>query len=231
LKVKLERTFPMPAAPDVTWGVLSDVAGVASCMPGAKITEKIDDTHYKGTVAVKLGPASLSFRGEIEVRALEAATRTLHLVAKGTDTTGSSFASMDLTARVEARDDGTSALAGSSEAAVGGKAAAFGGRMMDAVSDQILKQFAANFAARVAALAQPAPAAAETQPVAAAGGAATMSEAPPAPGAATVAAAAPATAASASVAPAAPSAELNGFALLWAIFRDWLRGLFSKKAS
>jgi carbon monoxide dehydrogenase subunit G len=230
LKVKLERTFPMPAAPDVTWGVLSDVAGVASCMPGAKITEKIDDTHYKGTVAVKLGPASLSFRGEIEVRALEAATRTLHLVAKGTDTTGSSFASMDLTARVEALDDGTSALAGSSEAAVGGKAAAFGGRMMDAVSDQILKQFAANFAARVAALAQPAAPTPGTPPGVAAGGVATTPEAASSPGAPSAANAAPGVA-SPSAAPAPPPAELNGFALLWAIFRDWLRGLFSKKAS
>jgi carbon monoxide dehydrogenase subunit G len=230
LKVKLERTFPMPAAPDVTWGVLSDVAGVASCMPGAKITEKIDDTHYKGTVAVKLGPASLSFRGEIEVRALEAATRTLHLVAKGTDTTGSSFASMDLTARVEALDDGTSALAGSSEAAVGGKAAAFGGRMMDAVSDQSLKQFAANFAARVAALAPPAAPTPGTPPGVAAGGVATTPEAASSPGAPSAANAAPGVA-SPSAAPAPPPAELNGFALLWAIFRDWLRGLFSKKAS
>ena len=34
-----------------------------------------------------------------------------------------------------------------------GKAAAFGGRMMNSVADQILKQFAANFAAQVAALA------------------------------------------------------------------------------
>ena len=28
-----------------------------------------------------------------------------------------------------------------------------------------------------------------------------------------------------------PPQELNGLALLWAIFRDWLRGLFSKKAA
>ena len=30
-----------------------------------------------------------------------------------------------------------------------GKAAAFGGRMMNSVADQVLKQFAANFAAQV----------------------------------------------------------------------------------
>ncbi|MEP6701989.1 MAG: SRPBCC domain-containing protein, partial [Betaproteobacteria bacterium] len=130
----------MPASAPVTWNVLSDIAAVATCMPGAAITEKIDDTHYKGTVRVKLGPANLSFRGEIEVLQLDATIRTLHLAAKGTDTTGSSFAEMDLSARVETTPDGLSALVGTSEASVGGKAAAFGNRMMDAVSDQILKQ-------------------------------------------------------------------------------------------
>ena len=114
-------------------------------MPGAKITERLDDTHYKGTVTVKVGPATLAFRGDIEVRSWTPATRTLRLIAKGTDTRHSG-ASMDLTARVEAAEDGASNLVGHSEASVSGKAAAFGGRMMDAVADQVLKQFAANFA-------------------------------------------------------------------------------------
>jgi carbon monoxide dehydrogenase subunit G len=175
---------------------------------------RVDDTHYKGTVSVKLGPANLSFRGEIEVLELDAATRTMHLIAKGTDTTGSSVASMDLVARVDATADGLSALTGTSEASVGGKAAAFGNRMMDAVSDQILKQFAGNFSARVAAL-QPAAAAPAS---AASAGASAPAVAP---------AAAPSGAAP--VAPAEPS-ELNGLALFWAIVRDWFRGLFSKRS-
>ena len=42
VKVTLDRTFPMPAGPDVAWGVLQDIEAVAACMPGAKITERID---------------------------------------------------------------------------------------------------------------------------------------------------------------------------------------------
>jgi carbon monoxide dehydrogenase subunit G len=106
--------------------VLQDIAAVASCMPGAKITERVDDTHYKGTVAMKVGPASLSFRGDIEVKGLDASSRTLRLSAKGTDTTGSSAASMDLTARIDALDAKSCNLAGESEVSMSGKAAAFG---------------------------------------------------------------------------------------------------------
>lgn len=152
MKIQLEKSYPMPASADTGWALLQDIEGVASCMPGAKITERVDAQHYKGTVAVKLGPASLSFRGEIEVRGLDAAARSLHLFAKGTDSTGGSAASMDLTARVEAVDAASCNLVGTSDVTMSGKAATFGGRVMGPVSDQILGQFAANFAAKVQAM-------------------------------------------------------------------------------
>ena len=152
MKVTLEKTFPMPAAADTAWALLQDIEGVAGCMPGARITERIDTQHYKGTVAVRFGPASMSFRGEVEVRGIDAATQTLRLFATGTDTTGSSAASMDLTARVEAVDAASCNLLGTSEVSMSGKAATFGGRMMGSVADQVLKQFAANFATQVQAL-------------------------------------------------------------------------------
>jgi hypothetical protein len=152
MKVELEKTFPMPATVDAAWGFLQNIEGVAGCMPGAKITERIDDTHYKGTISVRVGPAGMSFKGEIEVQGLFAGTRTLHLVGKGSDTSGTSGASMDLVARIDpGASEGTSNLVGKSEVTMSGKAAAFGGRMMGSVADQILKQFAGNFAAQVQA--------------------------------------------------------------------------------
>ena len=152
MKVQIDKVYAMPASADLSWQFLQDIAAVAACMPGATITERLDDTHYKGTVTVKVGPATMSFRGDIEVRALDAATRTLRLIGKGSDTTGTSGASIDLTARVEAAEGGASNLVGKSEATVSGKAAAFGGRMMTSVADQVLKQFAANFAAQIESL-------------------------------------------------------------------------------
>ncbi|HEY2629106.1 MAG TPA: SRPBCC family protein [Usitatibacter sp.] len=200
MKVTIEKAFPIAAAPQATWNVLRDIEAVAPCMPGAKITERIDDTHYKGAVAVKVGPASLSFRGEIEVAALDPAAMMIHLLAKGMDSTGSSTASMDLTATVEAADGGASVLKGVCESTVNGKAAAFGGRLMNSVADQILDQFAANFSLRVTATATSATAAAES------------------------------TLAAATVADVAPAQQLDGLALAWGAFKSWLRNLFGKKS-
>jgi uncharacterized protein len=223
MKVRLERSFPLPGSADTAWALLQDIDAVAACMPGAKITERIDERHFKGTVAVKFGPASMGFRGDVEVLAIDAATRTLQLVGKGTDSTGSSGASMDLTARIEADDAAACRLVGTSEVSMSGKAAAFGGRMMDSVADQVLKQFAANFAARVAAMQTAAAPAPSSDASAASAQVQTSATTAPPASASTPAAGAP----PAPVAPSAPAAapQLNAFALLWAIVRDWLRSL------
>src|SRR5471030_1792715 len=156
MKVVLEKVFPLAASSDGAWQVLQDIPTVAGCMPGAKITERIDATHYKGTITVRLGPATMSFKGDIEVLNLDAAARSLHLVGKGTDSTGSSAASMDLVASVQAAGD-VCELTGKSEVTMSGKAAALGGRLMVPVADQMLKQFVANFAARLQASPAPQP--------------------------------------------------------------------------
>jgi uncharacterized protein len=205
MKVQLEKSFPMPASADVTWTLLQDIEGVAGCMPGARITERIDPTHYKGMVAVKFGPANLSFRGDVEVKSLEPATKTLRLAGKGTDTTGTSGASMDLTARVDAIDANSCNLTGTSELSVSGKAATFGGRLMGAVGDQVLKQFADNFAAKVKALQAQAP-----EPPAPPGGSPTAAEPAIAP-------------------EPEPARPLNGPALLWGAMKNWLRSLFGRR--
>ena len=205
MKVEIAKSYPMPASAEIAWAFLQDIEAVAGCMPGAKITERLDAGRYKGTVTVRVGPATMSFRGEVEMKDVDPAARTLRLVGKGTDSTGSSGAMLNLTARVAAEEAGRSTLVGTSEVSMSGKAAAFGGRMMNTVADQVLKQFADNFAARVGAIqaqqAAPAPAAQLAAP------AAVDAAAPPA------------------------AAELNGLALLWAIVRDWLRGLFGRKAA
>jgi carbon monoxide dehydrogenase subunit G len=213
MKVDLERTFPLPGSAETAWAFLQDIEAVAGCMPGAKISERLPSGAYKGTVTVRAGPATMAFRGELEVRDVDAAARSLRLLGRGTDSTGSSGASMTLDARIEAQGAGASALVGRSEVTMSGKAAAFGGRMMNSVADQVLKQFADNFAAQVQARAQP-PAAGDGAPV-------------------TAAERAPAPARLDATPPAPPPAarELNGLALLWAVFRDWLRGVFGGRSA
>lgn len=171
MEVKLEKRYPVAASVDQAWAVLGDVRATAACMPGAAITEQVDATHYKGSVKSKIGPAMMNFGGEIEVLALDAATKSMQMLGKGADKAGSS-ASMNLAARIEPGEGGVdSVLVGSATVVVSGKLAQFGSRLLVPVSDAMLAQFADNFRAAAAAV-----------PVAAAGAPAAAPAAPtPAP--------------------------------------------------
>lgn len=151
MQVKLEKIIPIEAPPSAGWTFLQDIPGVAACMPGAEITDTIDDKHYKGKIKAKIGPASMAFNGDLTVQGIDAGKRELHLIGKGQDSKGTSTAEMDLTAVIlDAR--GGSELRGTARVTVNGKAASLGGRLMTQVADQILNQFGKNFSNNVLAL-------------------------------------------------------------------------------
>jgi carbon monoxide dehydrogenase subunit G len=151
MQVTLNKVFPIDGSVNDAWALLNNIEQVASCMPGAAITETIDEHNFKGSVKVKIGPMNVAFNGTIEVQAINADEYQVHLIARGKDSKGSSSASMDLTARVRSGDSGASELTGDADVTVDGKLANFGGRMMTQVADQILDQFADNFRGKLAA--------------------------------------------------------------------------------
>jgi carbon monoxide dehydrogenase subunit G len=213
MEVKLDKRYPVAAGIEPAWEVLCDIRAVAACMPGAQVTEQIDEAHFKGTVKSKVGPAVMSFGGDIELQGVSLADRTLKMLAKGADKAGSS-ASMQLTAHLEPGEaPGHSVLVGQATIIVSGKLAQFGSRLLVPVSDAMLAQFADNF--RAAAIAR-IPVSAPVAPASPAAGA-------------PAAAAPPAAPAPTAPKPAAPVKELNALALMWTVFKGWLAGLFGKK--
>lgn len=224
MEVKLDKRYPLDVSIDQAWAVLSDIRATAACMPGAAVTEQVDDTHYKGTVRSKIGPAVMQFGGDIEVKALDAATRTMQMMAKGADKSGSS-AAMDLAATLEPGETGgSSVLVGAATVTVSGKLAQFGNRLLVPVSDAMLAQFADNFRAAAAAVPLPSSAASAAPAAEAAAPAGTSGNAP-------AATEAPAAVSAPVPRPApAPVKELNAIALMWTVFKNWIAGLFGKRA-
>jgi carbon monoxide dehydrogenase subunit G len=62
--ISLSEEVTIPSPPDRVWPLLSDPAVVASCIPGAALTNSGEDGAYQGTVRVKFGPTVALFRGE-----------------------------------------------------------------------------------------------------------------------------------------------------------------------
>ena len=212
MQVKLEKQYPIQADIESAWKILGNIPELAGCMPGAQITETIDDRHYKGQVKVQVGPASAAFGGTIDVLEFDPARKLIRLQGKGADKGGSS-ASMDLTATLaNGAQPGECLLFGASDVIVNGKFAQFGGRMMTSISDMLLSQFAQNFSAKAAALQQSAAAEAAAGAAGAAPSATVLrgSGAPPSPA-------------------ALPASELNALAISWQLIKNFVAGLFGKR--
>ena len=212
MEVKLDKQYPLDVDAERAWTLLTDLKAVAGCMPGAELTEQLGEGSYKGAVKIKVGPAVAQFAGQVDVLETVPAERKMVMRGKGADKGGSS-ASMDLTAVILAdpANPAHCVLNGSASVIVNGKFAQFGGRMMVQVSDMILAQFVENF--RQTALSLPAPASA-------------MAGGPSAASASPTADAAPA----ASHAAPKVASELNGLAIFWALLKNWVSGLFGKRA-
>lgn len=208
MEVTIDKQYPIPASIENCWQVLSNITDLATCMPGASITEKLDETHYKGSVKVKVGPAAAAFAGDIEVQGIDPALKQIRLLGKGADRGGSS-ASMQLTASLLAQSDGTTNLVGKADVIVNGKFAQFGGRMMTSVSDMILQQFADNFSVKSQALVNTHATAQDNN--------STSDLSKEAAGVASPAA-------------KAPHTEINGLAIAWMLIKDFFKGLVGKKS-
>ncbi len=213
MEVKIDKRYPLPVEVERAWALLRDIRAVAGCMPGAQITEQESENTYKGLMKVKVGPAQAQFGGTVEVLELDPGSRRLSLRGKGADK-GGSQASMELHATIEpaADDPARATLHGDATVQVTGKFAQFGARMMVQVSEMLLAQFVEHFGSTAQQLPQAQPA---------------SPDGAQAPGDAAGAAQAPATAPAATP-PQAPR-ELNGLAILWALFRNWLAGLFGRR--
>jgi uncharacterized protein len=63
--MQLENSFEVAASRDTAWNLLMDVPRVVPCMPGAQLTETVDDSNWKAKVSVKLGPIALQFDADV----------------------------------------------------------------------------------------------------------------------------------------------------------------------
>ena len=146
--MKIQNEIEVSAPPDDLFEVLSDVERVAPLLPGATLEGKEDDDTYVGTVKVKVGPISVSYRGTIYFQELDHEARRAVMRASGREVNGQGSTEATITATVSGSDS-TSVLTMDTDMEVRGKVAQFGRGAIGNVSQKILDQFARNLEAQV----------------------------------------------------------------------------------
>ncbi|MGW4681249.1 SRPBCC family protein [Micromonospora taraxaci] len=147
--MKISNEFAVAVPIEQAWSVLTDLEGLAPCLPGAQLTG-VDGDVYRGRVRVKVGPVISEFAGTAQfVEKDDAAYRGV-IDAKGRDARSTGNASALVTAQL--RPDGDRTLVSvDTDLKISGKLAQFGSGMIKEVSSTLLAQFVANLEAKLAA--------------------------------------------------------------------------------
>jgi uncharacterized protein len=141
--MKIENTVEVDAPLDRVWALVNDIPRVAPCMPGAALTGVVDDDTYEGTVAVKLGPLRMSYKGKVTVEDVDEANHSARLAASGKDTKGAGTARASVQTRLEPAGAARTRLLVTSDVQLTGRVASFGrGGAINDVATRLFGQFA-----------------------------------------------------------------------------------------
>ena len=139
----IEDGFTLPEPPERLWTTLLDVEKVATCVPGAELTETVDDRTWKGKVGLRFGAVSMTFVGTVAMTERDDATHRVALEAKGVEQRGKGAANATVTVWLEpsAEAEATSVRM-RAEVSISGVAAQMSRGLIPEVSRKLTRQFA-----------------------------------------------------------------------------------------
>ncbi len=139
-----ERRIPAPR--QKVWDALNDTEVLKSCIPGCESLQRLSDTAMKATAAIKIGPISARFTGNVALSDMDP-PNSYRISGEGQGGVAG-FAKGG--ANVRLSDDGPfTVLSYDVKAQVGGKIAQLGARLIDATSKQMADLFFDRFTAEV----------------------------------------------------------------------------------
>ena len=139
--MKLENSFEVPAPPDSAWDLLMDVPRVIPCMPGAELTETVDESTWKAKMNVKLGPISLTFATDVKRDEIDEAARRATLSAKARELRGRGGGQATIESSLTPVNGGTRVDI-VTNLTLSGAVAQYGRGMVADVSTQLVSRFA-----------------------------------------------------------------------------------------
>ncbi len=142
--MEFDNSFEVPLPVAEAWTVLMDIERIVPCVPGAELTEIIDQDNFKGKISVRLGPVALTFAGRATFEDRDEQAYSARLKAQGSDSKGRGGANADVTFRLVSAGDAATSVEIHTSLQLSGSVAQYGrgvGMITD-VASQIIGKFA-----------------------------------------------------------------------------------------
>jgi uncharacterized protein len=144
----IKNDFEVAQPVEKVWKFFGDIPQVATCLPGAELTEDLGGEKYQGQVAVRMGPVRLLFAGTAEIAERDEAAKRLVLNAAGAEAKGRGQASMVVTATLVRSGRGTKVNV-TQDLQLSGAAAQYGRGMISDVTSVLMRDFATTMQDRI----------------------------------------------------------------------------------
>ncbi len=138
---KIEERFEVQAPVERVWQYLIDPKRVVHCLPGAELLEQKDDGSFVGAIKVKVGPLSMSYKGQGKFTEINEETHQARMVGDAREVTGSGSTKVSMLSTVSPLANGGSEVVVSADIDLVGKIVQFGRGMIEEVSRQMFRQF------------------------------------------------------------------------------------------
>ena len=138
---KIEERFEVQAPVERVWKYLIDPQRVVDCLPGAQLLEQKDDQTFLGAIKVKVGPLSMSYKGQAKFTELNEQTHQVRMVGDAREVTGSGSTKVSMLSTVVPLANGGSEVSVNADVELAGKIVQFGRGMIEEVSRQMFRQF------------------------------------------------------------------------------------------
>lgn len=140
--MKINNQFTVSAPIEDAWNTMLDLKKIAPCLPGAAIQEEKADGEYNGTMKVKIGPITASYKGTVKFEEADESNHRAVLQATGRDARGQGTASATIISTLQEEGANTKVNV-ETDMKLTGRAAQFGRGIAQDVATKMLNQFAA----------------------------------------------------------------------------------------
>jgi uncharacterized protein len=138
---KIEERFEVKAPVERVWNYLIDAKRVVQCLPGAELLEQQDERTFLGAIKVKVGPLSMSYKGQAKFTEINEETHQVRMVGDAREVGGSGSTKVSMLSTVAPLAGGGSEVLVNADIDLVGKIVQFGRGMIEEVSRQMFRQF------------------------------------------------------------------------------------------